>query len=82
MEIKVCVGTTCHLLGSSALVEAINELPEELKTKITLKYSTCFDTCHGDMKPPIVMIDGTLNDDMNPEKMKKIIREKLGVEGK
>ena len=80
MEIKVCVGTTCHLLGSSSLVEAINELPEDIKTKITLKYSTCFDKCQLEMKPPVVSIDGKLYDDMNPGKMKEMIMEKAGEE--
>jgi NADH:ubiquinone oxidoreductase subunit E len=81
MEIKVCVGTTCHLLGSSSLVEAINELPEEIKTKITLKYSTCFDKCQQAMRPPVINVDGEFFDDMNPVKMKEMIMQKAGEEG-
>ncbi|MDN5342051.1 (2Fe-2S) ferredoxin domain-containing protein [Oceanotoga sp. DSM 15011] len=78
MVISICVGTTCHLLGSSSLVEAINELPEKYLNNVSIKYSTCFDVCHGQMKPPIAKIDDKLYDDLSPDKIKKIIIAMVG----
>ncbi|APT75411.1 hypothetical protein LN42_02680 [Marinitoga sp. 1137] len=73
MKIQICVGTTCHLMGSAMLSEAINELPEKIKNKIDVEYSTCFDLCYGEMKPPIIKIDDKFYENLNPEKLKKII---------
>ncbi|MBT1248280.1 NAD(P)H-dependent oxidoreductase subunit E [Thermosipho sp. 1244] len=73
MKIEVCVGTTCHLMGSSTLIEALNDLPKDIKESLDLKYNLCFNTCYGKMKPPIVKIDNEFYQDMTPEKLKDII---------
>lgn len=73
MKVQICVGTTCHLFGSSMLIEAINELPENVKNNIKVEYNTCFDLCYGDMKPPIAKIEDKFYDNLNPEKIKDII---------
>jgi NADH:ubiquinone oxidoreductase subunit E len=75
MEITVCVGTTCHLLGSTELVEALKELPPAIARKINLGYSVCFESCQNTMKPPIVRINGKFHQDMNPSKMRSLILE-------
>ncbi|NLI28799.1 MAG: hypothetical protein GX423_01845 [Nitrospiraceae bacterium] len=73
MEIKVCVGTTCHLLGATELVEALKDLPPEIARKINLGYSVCFESCQGTMRPPIISINGKYHQDMNPSRMKALI---------
>ncbi|HPG47839.1 MAG TPA: NAD(P)H-dependent oxidoreductase subunit E [Petrotogaceae bacterium] len=77
MEVKVCVGTTCHLMGSATIIEEINQLPKEIADKITLKYATCFEVCHGQMKPPIIKIDDTYYENVTPEKVKQLIINKV-----
>lgn len=78
MKIEICVGTTCHLMGSSTLIESLEELDEKYSEKIDIKYRTCFDLCHGQMKPPIVKIDNKFYEDINPERIKNIVKNKLG----
>lgn len=73
MEIKVCVGTTCHLLGATELVEALKDLSPDIARSINLSYSVCFDSCQGQMKPPIIRVNGTFHEDMNPSSMKALI---------
>ncbi|SHE37710.1 Thioredoxin-like [2Fe-2S] ferredoxin [Marinitoga hydrogenitolerans DSM 16785] len=81
MKIEICVGTTCHLMGSSMLLEIINDLPEDVKNSINVKYSGCFDLCYGDMKPPIVKIDEKFYDNMAPEKFKEVVLNLLKENG-
>ncbi|MGM0640066.1 MAG: NAD(P)H-dependent oxidoreductase subunit E [Thermotogota bacterium] len=78
MKIEICVGTTCHLMGSSSIIEALEDIEEKIKDKIEIKYTTCFELCHGQMKPPIIKIDNKFYEDINPEKIKMIVRNKIG----
>ena len=47
MKITICVGSTCHLLGSKTVVERFKELVEEnnLTDKVTLGGKFCMGHC-------------------------------------
>lgn len=47
MEIKVCVGSACHLKGSYLVIEKIQEYVKKnkLDNKIELKASFCLGKC-------------------------------------
>lgn len=46
-EVKICVGSSCHLKGAPAVVEEFKRIMEEkdLKDKINLKASFCQNNC-------------------------------------
>lgn len=77
MRIKICVGTTCHLMGAPALIESIDSLEKELKKKIESEYATCFSVCQGEMIPPVVQIGEKYYGNMTPDNLKKIVKERL-----
>ena len=33
MKLKICVGTTCHLMGAPALIESLEGLEKEIRDK-------------------------------------------------
>jgi len=76
--VEVCVGTSCHLMGSGILATTIEELPSQIAKKIELKLSLCFGVCHGEMTPPIVRINGIFYDEVTPTLLKKILTEIVG----
>jgi len=47
MKITICVGSTCHLLGSKTVVERFKELVEEYKLgdKVDLAGKFCMGKC-------------------------------------
>ena len=47
IEVKICVGSSCHLKGAPAVVEEFKRIIEEknLKEKINLKASFCQNNC-------------------------------------
>lgn len=47
MEIFVCVGSSCHLKGSKAIIDKLNELIKEnaLECNVILKGSFCMGQC-------------------------------------
>ena len=57
MEIKVCVGSSCHLKGSTEIVKSLQSLIEKhrLSQEITLVGSFCMGRCQ---EPDVtIMID-------------------------
>lgn len=77
MKVKICVGTTCHLMGASALVEVIESFEDEIKKGISLEYSTCFSACQGQFVPPVVKIGEEFFGNMTPENLKNTLIAKL-----
>lgn len=47
MDIKVCVGSSCHLKGSYMLIKRLQELIKEhgLEKEVTLKGAFCMGKC-------------------------------------
>lgn len=58
MNITVCIGSSCHLKGSRAVVERLERLILErgLKDKIELRGSFCMGQCQTGVS---VLLDGT-----------------------
>ena len=48
MVIQICVGSACHLKGSQALVELLQQAVEEhhLEDRVTLAGSFCIGKCN------------------------------------
>ena len=77
MKVKICVGTTCHLMGSSTLVEAFENFEKDIQEKVFLEYSTCFGACQGNFSPPVVKINNDFFENLTPEKFRNTIIEEL-----
>ncbi len=60
MEIKVCIGSSCHLKGSRAVVEKIRELIDmhSLQGKIDLSGAFCMSKCQEGV---CVSVDGNVH---------------------
>lgn len=72
--IEICIGTSCHLLGSQDLIDAIEELTDEVKDKIDLQGVTCLKSCG---KGPNVRINGIVIPNVTPEQLIEIVNDKL-----
>lgn len=77
MKVKICVGTTCHLMGAPALIESLESVERELKKKVEFEYATCFSVCQGSITPPVVQIGEEYYGNMTPDNLKKIVKERL-----
>ncbi len=45
ISVKVCLGTTCHLMGSSHLQSLEQDLPQYLRDRVEIKWSRCLGHC-------------------------------------
>ncbi|MDM8533714.1 NAD(P)H-dependent oxidoreductase subunit E [Clostridiaceae bacterium HSG29] len=79
MEIKVCIGSACHLKGSYEVIKNIENYISEhnLEEKIVLKSSFCLAKCSAAVS---VEIDNDEIISMSPQGvnmiMEKIVKEK------
>jgi len=74
INLEICMGSACYLLGAQDLLEAIEALPPEKKAKIDLKGATCLKACGNG---PNIKINGELVSNITPEQLIGLINEKL-----
>ncbi len=58
IEVKICTGTLCYVMGGSELQILSDFLPENLKDKVEIRGATCLDYCNvsGSSKAPFVKV--------------------------
>ena len=75
VNVKVCMGTHCTMLGNLNLYEDLEDLSKEYPGKINLETVKCLKVCdNGDA--PVVSINGEMR---KSAKAEKIISEIIGV---
>lgn len=72
--VEICLGTSCHLMGSQDILDAIESLPPDKRGKIDLRGVTCLKTCR---KGPNARINGVVLSEMTPERTLAVIEDNL-----
>ncbi len=76
IKVKICCGTSCYIMGSSELI-SMDVLKQQ---SIDLQGSTCMNLCkEGDKRPPYITIDDETYSQVTPDKLNKLIEEKLNA---
>ncbi|MDZ7776248.1 MAG: monomeric [FeFe] hydrogenase [Bacteroidales bacterium] len=79
INVKICLGTTCYVMGASDLQMMKEFLPENLADKVLLCGSPCLDYCFEQEvngKPPFVEINGKVLGEATIEKVTELIKKK------
>ena len=74
VPVKVCIGTTCYLLGASKLIDLENQLPEAWKGRVAVSGCTCLDLCNA----PFVKVGDTVVSHATPVSVMAAIADALG----
>ncbi|MCI8412920.1 MAG: (2Fe-2S) ferredoxin domain-containing protein [Clostridia bacterium] len=76
MEIKVCIGSSCHLRGSYEVIEKLKKLIADngLEGKVNLAASFCLGKCGSGVT---VTGDGEFWDGVTPETVETVFAEKV-----
>ena len=77
--VKICMGTTCFVMGASDLQELTDIIPEKYGDKVEVVASTCLDFCSSktESQAPYVMVDLDVISKATVEKVIEAIEEKL-----
>ncbi|TKG90470.1 hypothetical protein EYV94_23995 [Puteibacter caeruleilacunae] len=79
VQVKICFGTHCYVMGGSHLEMLEESLPAELKDYVEVSGSPCFGHCEEKTAgtPPFVEVNGTIIEKANIELIINYIREVL-----
>lgn len=79
MQLEICCGTTCYMLGSNRLLNIENEMPADLRGKAEVKALPCMGLC--DEKKlsgaPYVKLNGQVIENATAEKIYEKMRALL-----
>lgn len=83
IEIKICIGTACYVMGASQLLHPEEYLGEDLLSKVELSASPCLNYCRkiNGSKPPYAMVGKVLVSEATPDKIRKILRKEIFYPG-
>ena len=82
VQLQICQGTTCYVMGASTLASWASELPEDIRDRVKVVGSHCLGYCNdGEFsRPPYVKVDDEVIAEATPEKILESIRKHLSVE--
>ena len=80
IEVKICSGTTCFVMGSSFLNELYDLIPQKYGEKVTVMQSLCLGQCSKSdthSKAPYVKVADTIVSEATVEKVLAEIDKKV-----
>ena len=81
VEVKVCLGTTCFVMGRNNLQELNDIIPQKYGDKVEVMGSNCLGLCSINWeysKAPYVKVDDEVVTEATVEKVLEVIDRKLG----
>lgn len=80
ISVKVCLGTTCFVMGASNLQELIDTIPKKYGDKVEITGVSCLGLCSIDWefsKAPYVKVDDEIIKEATVDKVLSAIEARL-----
>lgn len=80
IEVKICSGTTCFVMGSTYLNELYEIIPQLYGDKVIVKPSLCLGQCSSSdkhSKAPYVKVDDEYVSQATIEKVLEVLKKKV-----
>ena len=80
IEVEICLGTTCFVMGSGYLQELEGVLPNEFGDKVKVSFIRCLGMCSKSdefSKAPFVKVGGDIVSEATYEKIVETLRKKI-----
>lgn len=76
VEVKVCVGSSCHVRGGTQTLRALEGLIERanMARRVDLKADLCLGNC---LEAPNVLVDGEIHGGITPERAEAFFSEQI-----
>lgn len=77
IQIEICCGTTCYMLGANRLLNLENEMPSELRGRAEIRALPCMSLCNDTelTGAPYVKVNGEVIEKATFEKVCDKVRE-------
>lgn len=77
IQLKLCAGTMCYVMGGAQLMEIEDLLSPEEKEHIEIALSPCLQKCNGKENPPFAELNGKIIAGASKEILLRIIKEEI-----
>lgn len=79
VQVKICLGTLCYVMGGANLPLLAEKLPPEMRGKVKVVGAPCLEYCNelGNEKAPFVEINGKCVANASLNKVMALIEEEL-----
>ena len=74
IELEICQGTSCHLLGAQELLEALDTLPNGRREAIDIHKVDCLKSCR---QGPNIRLDGVILSGVTADQLLGLLEEKF-----
>lgn len=76
MQLEICCGTTCFMLGADKLLNIENEMPSDLRGKAVIRANPCMELCNKSQLSgaPFVKLNGEIIEKATPDKIYEKMR--------
>lgn len=81
IEVKICSGTTCFVMGSSYLNELYDLIPQKFGDNVAVSQSLCLGQCSKSdkhSKAPYVKVADEIVSEATVQKVIEVIEKRLG----
>lgn len=77
IEVKICMGTMCYVMGGAELKSIVASLPKEIKEAVNISYSPCLETCNNAGEPPYIQVNGRIISRVSKANFIQILKEEI-----
>lgn len=79
VEVNICYGTLCFIMGGAAFELMGEKLPDDIKYKVAIKGMNCPGYCNSQEngRPPFVVVNNKVIAEANLNKVIEFIREEV-----
>lgn len=76
LEVRVCVGSSCHIRGGTKTLRALEALilDANLGSRVELRADLCLDNC---LQAPNVVVGGEVHGGVTPDKAEAFFNEHI-----
>ena len=80
VNVKICVGTMCYVMGGAELRDVIESLPQNILEHLNISYSPCLEcgeSEQGEQAPPFIEINGKRIAGVSKNSLIQIVKEEV-----
>ena len=77
INVKICVGTMCYVMGGAELRDVIESLPQNILEHLNISYSPCLECGESEQAPPFIEVNGKRIAGVSKNSLIRNIKEEL-----
>ena len=77
INVKICAGTMCYVMGGAELRDAIESLLQNILEHLNVSYSPCLGCSESEQAPPFIEVNGKRIAGVSENSLIQIVKEEV-----